>query len=317
MSTAKAWDFLVFGDLFVDLVMAGFPRLPSLGEEALATSFMREVGGGAAITSCGLAMLGARTQVLGVVGATDLDWFKQRFRSRGVDTQALIAHPKEPTSITVAVSTSSDRVFYTYAGANASLPQLLTSPELRVHMAAACHVHIAHLMDPACLEELSKRLHTQGSTVSVDVGWQESWLDDPTSFSALKEVDWFLPNEREAERITGESQPTRMLEWFRNHGLGGVALKLGPEGSAVLAGNELLQQPAVRVQPIETTGAGDCFDAGFLFAWLRGMPLRQCLAWGNVCGALSTRCHGGLEGFPSRAEVEKVLNTRKGESNGV
>jgi sugar/nucleoside kinase (ribokinase family) len=307
MTVAKTWDALVFGDLFVDLVMAGFDRLPALGEEALAASFRRETGGGAAITACGLAVLGTRTCVAGTVGAADIHWFRERFHAKGVNTEALLCHPSEPTAITVAVSTTRDRVFYTYAGANVSLPQLLTQSEIRRAMAAARHVHLAHLIEPACLKELAQWLHAQDCTVSLDVGWQESWLEDPSTLDALKGLDWFFPNEREAACITGESEPTRILHWFRDHGLHGVALKLGHEGSAVAAGDNVFQQPPFPVTPVETTGAGDCFDAGFLFAWQNGLPLRQCLQWGNICGALSTRCHGGVDGFPSRVEIEATL----------
>jgi sugar/nucleoside kinase (ribokinase family) len=307
VSTGKTCDVAVFGDLFVDLVMAGFSQLPKLGEEAHASSFRREAGGGAAITSCGLASLGARTRVIGMVGATDLAWFRQKFESKGVDTRALVAHRTEPTAITVAVSTSSDRVFYTYAGANASLPQLLTAADSRQAMASARHVHFAHLMDPSCLEELGQWLRAQGCTISVDVGWHESWLADPASIKALRGVDWFFPNQTEAARMTGESDPCRVLKRFRNLGLTGVVLKLGAAGCASLAENELVREPAVPVQAIDLTGAGDCFDAGFLFAWLAGKPLRESLRWGSVCGSLSTRRHGGIEAFPTRAEIESAL----------
>jgi sugar/nucleoside kinase (ribokinase family) len=168
-------------------------------------------------------------------------------------------------------------------------------------------VHFAHLVEPVCLKELSQWLHTQDCTVSVDVGWDESWLDSPATLQALREVDWFFPNEREAGRMSGESYPQQVLQWFHGQGLRGVALKLGPEGSAGLLHGEIVKRSAFPVEPVETTGAGDCFDAGFLFAWLNKMPLCESLAWGNVCGALSTRSHGGIEGFPTREKVESVL----------
>jgi sugar/nucleoside kinase (ribokinase family) len=307
MSSTKSCDVVVFGDLFIDLVMTGFSRLPELGEEALGSGFRRETGGGAAHTSCGLAVLGARTKVIGVVGATEVDWFRGRLKSKGVNTQALVVSPGESTAITVAISTERDRIFYTYPGANGLLPQLLTNVDTRRQMAEARHVHFAHLVEPARLDELTRWLHAEGCTVSVDVGWDESWLDNPASLKALAKIDWFFPNEREAGRMTGESDPRRILECFRNQGLDGVVLKLGPEGSASLFRGEVLRRPALPVQPVDTTGAGDCFDAGFLFAWLNRMTIEESLAWGNVCGALSTRRSGGIEGFPSREEVENVL----------
>ena len=304
----KSCDVVVFGDLFIDQVMTGFRRLPSLGEEALATGFRREIGGGAAITACGLAGLGARVKVIGTVGAEELGWFRQKFEFKGVDAKALMTHPSEPTAITVAVSTVNDRIFYTYAGANTLLPSSLTDPSTRAQMAAARHVHFAHAMESQRLLELTNWLHQQGCTVSVDVGWDEAWLADPAILKALAEVDWFFPNEREAARMTGETDPQRALESFGSLGLPGVALKLGPQGATVLFRGDIIQgPPPLSVNTIDTTGAGDCFDAGFLSAWLDGKPIQECLAWGNACGALSTRCSGGSEGFPSREEMLSAL----------
>ena len=309
-SPPKSCDVVVFGDLFIDQVMTGFPRLPGLGEEALATGFRREIGGGAAITACGLAGLGARVKVIGTVGAEDLGWFRQKLEFKGVDAKALIAHPSEPTAMTVAVSTVNDRIFYTYAGANALLPSSLTDPGTRAQMAEARHVHFAHAMESQRLLELTGWLHEQGCTVSLDLGWDEAWLASPANLKALAEVDWFFPNEREAARMTGETDPQRALEFFRSHGLPGVALKLGPQGATVLFRGDIVQgPPPLSVDTIDTTGAGNCFDAGFLWAWLGGKPMRQCLAWGNACGALSTRCSGGIEGFPSREEVLMALRS--------
>ncbi len=302
---------VVVGDLFIDQVMTGFTSLPGLGEEAVATNLRREIGGGAAITGCGLAALGVPTKVVGVVGKQESEWFRQRLESKGVLPEALVVHPTEPTAITVAVSTANDRAFYTYPGANVLLPEVLRTA--RALMAQARHVHLACILEAAELGELAQWLHAQGCTVSVDVGWDESWLANPLTLSALAHVDWFFPNEREAARMSGlplatASDAQHVLRWFANQGLPGVALKLGPEGSVALhRGEVVVAPPACSVQAIDTTGAGDCFDAGFLAAWLGGEPIQRCLARGNVCGAFSTRCAGGIEGFPQRMEVESEL----------
>ena len=312
MSKEKNADVVVFGDLFLDLVMSGFQRLPELGQEALASHFHRETGGGAAHTSCGLAILGLRTKLLGAVGAAEIEWFRKRLGAKGVDLQGLIVHHSEPTATTVAVSTSQERVFYTYAGANRSLPELLRDSSVRECMAAARHVHFAHLVEAGCLHQLSAWLHEQGCTVSIDVGWDEEWLGSPRTMKALREVDWFLPNEQEAKCASGQSDARTMLQWFEDHGLRGVVIKLGPEGAIAQSANRTVLQPAYPLQPVETTGAGDCFDAGFLFAWLKGRELGECLAWGNICGGMSTQRAGGIDGFPNGEEVERALQQYRG-----
>ena len=117
MTTRKEFDCITVGDLFIDLVMSGFPALPRLGEEAFAEQLQREAGGGAAITACGLARLGERVGALGMVGESDGDWLRERLKSRGVRVDLLRVHLTEPTGLTVAVSTAEDRAFFTCAAA--------------------------------------------------------------------------------------------------------------------------------------------------------------------------------------------------------
>jgi len=275
-----------------------------LGEEGFAASCGRETGGGAANTACAMAKLTSQAALFGVVGADEIEWFRGRFSERGVDAGMLVAHRAMPSAITVAVSTPTDRIFYTYYGPNVLLPDLLRRPETREHFATARHVHFAMPCEPAILGELGCWLRERGTTTSIDVGWQETWLDDPRSREALSHIDWFLPNEREAERMTGESDPERMLQWFRGRCPCGVAIKLGPQGSAALVEGRFRMVPSIPVTPLDTTGAGDCFDAGFLHGILSGAPVERALRWGNICGALSTEAAGGIAGSPT---LERVL----------
>jgi sugar/nucleoside kinase (ribokinase family) len=303
----KRWDAIVVGDLFIDLVMTGFDALPGLGEEGFASACGRETGGGVANTSCGLAALGLRSALFAIAGADEISWFRQRFAARGVNTSMLSVHPTDATAITVAVSTPRDRIFYTYYGANALLPELLARPETRESFAAARHVHFAYPVPPLLLADLAQWLHERGTSTSIDVGWQQAWLTDARSLEALSHVDWFLPNEKEAERMTGESEPERMLEWFREQCTARVALKLGPEGSAATTESGFQVVPSIAVTPVDTTGAGDCFDAGFLYGLLSGMTIDQCLRCGNICGALSTEAAGGITGFPTLERLRGLL----------
>ena len=303
----KRWDAIVAGDLFIDLVMTGFEALPGLGEEGFASACGRETGGGIANTGCGLAALGLRTALFAIAGADEIAWFRQRFAARGVDTSMLAWRPTEATAITVAVSTPRDRIFYTYYGANALLPELLARAETQETFAAARHVHFAYPVPPPLLADLAEWLGKHGTSTSIDVGWQPGWLTDPRSLEALAHMDWFFPNKLEAERMTGESKPERMLAWFREHCAAQIALKLGPQGSVSTAQSVFLVVPSITVTPVDTTGAGDCFDAGFLYGLLSGMTIDQCLRCGNICGALSTEAAGGIAGFPTLERLRGLL----------
>lgn len=299
----KQWDVITVGDVFVDIVMSGFTSWPQPGQEVECERLQYEAGGGAAITACGLAKLGCRTALLAVVGKADSAWFRQRLLGCGVDISQLLLHESEPTATTVSVSTAQDRAYFTYPGANKQLPELFATPQFRQAMQQARHVHLASAVAPQHLLEIAQELHAASTTLSIDVGWKEDWLRDKRSWLALKEADLFFPNEREAEWMTGQSQPEEMLRAFADAGLSTVALKLGAHGAALLHKGEVILAAPIQVEPIDTTGAGDCFDAGFLYAWLRGKPLAECLQLANHCGALSTQSLGGIESFPTEEQL--------------
>jgi sugar/nucleoside kinase (ribokinase family) len=305
-------EVLIAGDLFVDMVMTGFPAWPpSPGEEVFAERFCREIGGGAAITACGMARLGANVGVAGVVGKSDGPWLIESLQAGGVNTSAIEQSPQEPTAVTVSVSSATDRTFLTYMGANRELPALLRELSSRSDFAKARHVHLACAPDPAEVEDVFRQVQAQGRTLSVDAGWHPHWLTDARCKEALRCVDVFLPNEREAAVMTGEREPQRILEGFQKLGLAIVALKLGTRGAALLAHGKIMFCKPVSVAAVDSTGAGDCFDAGFLFAWLRGDAPQRCLKTGAICGALSTRSLGGIAGFPTIAELNAALEMQR------
>jgi sugar/nucleoside kinase (ribokinase family) len=305
MSAARPLDLLVVGDLFTDLIMSGFPSWPPHpGEEVFANQFCREAGGGAAITACGLAKLGAKVGVIGAVGAHDGEWLLDRLHSNHVNTSAVKKSVDAATAITVSVSTTIDRTFLTYVGANRELRAIVQEYASKNEFAKARHVHLAFAPQPADAEPLFQELIGQGCSLSVDIGWHPEWLSDVRCQQALRIADIFLPNEREASHMTGETDPRQILNAFKIMGLKKVALKLGRQGAALLYDEKIMFSAPVQVESIDTTGAGDCFDAGFLFAWLRGDDPQNCLRTATVCGALSTRQLGGISGFPTLAELD-------------
>lgn len=307
MRREKTWDAIIVGDFFIDIVMSGFHQLPRLGEEAFANTMRTDVGGGAAITSAGLAKLGVNVAVLGVVGHEDGMWICKRLMSAGVNASALEIHPSEPSGHTVSVSTPEDRAFFTYYGANQQLTTLIKEKEARALMASARHVHFACGPDPVLDAKLFRELRRHDCNLSIDVGWHESWLTDPLSYELLRQVDIFFPNEREGELMTGASEPREILRGLEDKGVRRVALKLGANGAMLDWDGQIFRCPPYPVEPVDTTGAGDSFDAGFIHGWLAGSPPEECLQIAAVCGALSTRGLGGIETFPTKEELDEAL----------
>jgi len=283
---------VVAGEIYIDQVFSGFFTWPQPGEEAYATSLAREAGGGAPQTASGLTRLGWDVTLVGPVGNDP--WLRARLEQLGLRTHALREHASEPTGTTVAVSMPGERTFFTYRGANADVEAVLSG------VPDTDHLHIA----AACDSELLGWLCKHAKTVSVDAGWHPSWLCDKSVQKSLRGVSWFFPNEIEAAALTGESDPPAMLKRFDELGIR-AAVKLGTAGSAASADGRYIKVPSIDVEPIDTTGAGDCFDAGFLDAWLRDESLDACLLAGNICGALSTRKMGGMNGFPTREEINE------------
>ena len=296
-------EVVIIGEFFVDEVLSGFQSLPKLGEESFARKLHREVGGGAAITACGLAKLGVSVSVLGVVGQQDGEWVVERLTSRGVSCDGLEYDPDEPTGLTVSVSTREDRAFFSYYGANRLLETLLRKPSTVQTARKARHVHFACAPDSERDTELLANLRAGRCRISIDVQSHMSWLTRPENLTLLQYCDVFFPNEREAEWISGTEGTPKILRALREKGIRGVGLKLGGKGAALLwEEKELLTDP-FPVDPVDTTGAGDCFNAGFIYAWLRGKRPQLALETANICGALSTRNAGGIGGFPSPEEL--------------
>jgi sugar/nucleoside kinase (ribokinase family) len=305
-------DVIVAGELYVDMIMSGFEFWPQPGREAFAKEYRREIGGGASITACGLAKIGSRAAVLGLVGGDFADWIADRLKHCGVDVSLLHMDAVEATGFTVVATTPEDRAFLTYAGANRAFPEALMEAASSKQLSIARHVHLGFAPDIETAETLFDRIHECGCTISLDVGWHPEWLQDPRALAALKKVDLFFPNEIEAHAMTGEEQPGKALRKFADTGIERVALKLGSRGAMLLSQGELWTVATHKVTAVDTTGAGDCFDAGFLHAWLKGEQPGMCLLTANMCGAISTEGYGGISAFPTPERLHHELS--KGSS---
>jgi len=308
MGKAKLWDVIVVGELFFDEILSGLQALPRLGEEAFARKYCREAGGGAAITAYGLSKLGAKVAVLGVVG-WDGDWIQQRLNEAGVNTSWIEKYSAEPTGLTVSVSTREDRAFFSYYGANEELKPMLRRPDWIQFMSSAKIVHIATSPDHKLDRALIPALHRAKTLVSLDVQNHLSWLTSPSNLRLMRAADILMPNEVEAEWVSGETGVHRVLRGLRKKGLKRVVLKLGGKGAAMTWDQKEFFVDPYSVLTEDTTGAGDCFNAGFLFGLLQSEDPETCLRWGNICGALSTRELGGLSSFPSIEQFNEALES--------
>jgi ribokinase len=298
----KCWNIAVVGEVYVDHIFTHFDHVPLPGEEVFAEQYRREAGGGTVNTACALARLGHHTSIFGVFGEDEEVWLRARLNSFEVHAEYACSSAL-PNGLTVSMSTTSDRSFLSYAGANRILETYVVLPETVTALSMAQHIHFAMPLEVELAKALLPSLRSAGCTLSIDPGWRKNWLLHPDSLAVLRMVDLFLPNESEAQLLTGYKEPEQMLRACTALGLEHTVIKLGPRGAVTFQHDRLYTMMPPDVEVIDTTGAGDAFDAGFIDAWLSGADIEEQLRRACICGSLSTRAHGALTALPSRKEM--------------
>ncbi len=301
---------LVAGDINVDLICSGYQTFPAPGKEVLVEDFVMTLGGSSAICAMGLARLGNPVAFIGKVGADSWgDYCVETLRAAGIDVSGLTRDPALRTGVTISITSASDRALVTFAG---SIAALRAADVDAWALDDASHLHVSSFFLQQDLRPAFRRLfalaRSTGLSTSLDPGFDPAERWDRDLLETLEAVDLLLPNEVELAAISGTAELADGLRRIGN-GRTRIVAKLGPRGTATLANDALLEIPAFAIDPVDTTGAGDSFDAGFLHAWLREQPMRECLRWGSACGALSTRGLGGTASQPDAAEVRALLAT--------
>ena len=300
----KRWDVAVAGEIFADHVFSGFARWPGPGEELCTENYVREPGGGTAITACALARLGRKAAIFAVAGGEDA-WLTERLLHCGVDL-APLRLVEQGTAVTVSLSTKDDRSFFTWPGANRLLNAYLCEAQTIDALAQARHVHFAVALERATAQLLLPRLKQAECTLSIDPGYHSEWYRRLENQQTCKECDYFLPNLKEGQLLTGSDDEEAVLVGLTELGMHAAVLKLGARGAAVRIDGQMHRAKPLPVACVDTTGAGDAFDAGFLDAILAGAALPEAMQRACVCGSLSTRKTGAIAGLPSREEFDIV-----------
>jgi sugar/nucleoside kinase (ribokinase family) len=296
---------LVIGEINVDFVFKGCHAAPTLGREVLADDFVMTPGSSSMICAMGLARLGSEVSFHGRLGTDASGTFcLQALRDAGVDVSSLHPDPASRTGVTVSLSTPQDRALVTFPGAMAEL-HAEEIPDSWLEKFDHLHVSSYYLqkaLRPGC-RQLFARAADAGLSTSLDPGFDpdQAWEDD--LLDTLNKVDIFLPNEEELLAITGYRHLNDALLAIQN-GRTQTVVKRGRHGCASMREDQWLSVPAYAVEAIDSTGAGDSFDAGFLHAWLRELPWLDCMRWGSACGSLSTR---GIGGTTQQASVSEAL----------
>jgi sugar/nucleoside kinase (ribokinase family) len=280
---------LCIGRIYCDLIFTGLSNLPTLGRELFADGMEIAAGGGAFIAAAHMANVGRRAALVARLGTDSLSKETERqIRSMDIDLQFVEKADDAGPQVTVAAVVKDERAFLTRRAGPAQ-PSTLSSA---LKWGPARHLHIAEYATLAEIPDLAIRAKQNGLTVSLDPSWDETLIYQPDLLSACTGVDIFLPNLEEAYAITGERDPTEALEKLAE-AFPVVALKGGAAGAWMLSGDQLIHKPAQSVVVVDTTGAGDAFNAGFINAWLNGEPNTSCVEAGIRAGTLAVQVAGG------------------------
>jgi sugar/nucleoside kinase (ribokinase family) len=306
-------DLLVVGDANPDVLVSGAPETPPAGQaETLVDTGTLALGGSAAIVAHGAAVLGLSTALAAMVGRDAAgDFVLDTLSTAGVDISGCVRHESLPTALTVCLNRpDGDRAILTAPGC---LPAF--GPE-QVPAVAARHVHAAsYFLQPrlaAGLPGVLEGFRRAGASTSLDTN------DDPAgewrlSPGLLAACDLVLPNEAEAVALASALEDGPDAAAGLQAALAALAasgpvpvVKRGGEGALALFEGALVGARGPLVTPVDTVGAGDGFDAGFLAGWLTSRDLAEALAWGCACGALSTRAAGGTASQATAAEARPI-----------
>lgn len=309
----KKYDVLNIGIIVADIPV----KLPCEALDFKSDTFRVEgidirTGGDAANSAVALSQLGKKVALAGALGNDAMGGLvRGMIAEKGVDTEYVRMKDGVVTSVSIAlVNNRGERTFICTRGNNITLCMedldFSLIPKVR-------HINLSSLFAHPLLEKGGAAFFAAakeaGVTVSADVGHDNYG----TGFAGVKNllgyVDFFMPSWTEANYMTGETDPLKMAEFFVRHtGEKTVLIKLGSKGCYVYHKGEGYTIPAFPVDVVDTTGAGDHFVAGFLSAYLDGMPVRECARYACAVAAASTQFLGATSDQLTRQGIEKLLS---------
>ena len=304
------FDLLVIGEINPDIILRGADVTPVFGQvEKLVETADLTVGASSVITACGAARLGLKVAFVGVVGDDVYGRFMlNAMQEHGIDTTHCHLDPALQTGFTVILARpDGDRAMLTFSGSIGALRPSHINPSL---LSQTRHLHVGSyfLLDALRpgLPALFAAAKEHNVTTSLDTNWdpQESWQVQ----EILPLCDLLLPNEAEAKHLTQSNDLAEALARLAEF-VPTVAVKLGAQGGLVQQGERQVRLRPLPVQVVDTVGAGDSFNAGFLYGTIQQWPLEKCLQLALACGSLSTRAAGGTAAQPTLAEATKYMQS--------
>jgi len=311
----RVCDVFCVGNAVGDVLARPVNDLASPGTSQKLEEVALGPGGNAVNTAIAMARLGCSVRIAAMVGNDRLGgMLREAVRAEGIDDTNLVTADGARTSVSIVlVQSGGERRLLHFRGANAYFSARHLSWDL-AEGARVFHYASAFALpafDGPPLEQAMARAKQMGCLTSVNICWdlQGRWLS--VLRPVLPHTDFIFPNVDEGRQLTGETEPAAIARYLQGLGVRTVVVKLGPAGCYVDGPGGTFTSPGFAVQAVDTTGAGDCFAAGFLAALCRGENLAQAARFANAAGALCTLGMGGADSAPAVAQVQEFL-TRRG-----
>ena len=301
------FDILVAGEINPDLILSG-NVIPEFNQvEKLVDTANLAIGSSSAIFACGAARLGLKVAFIGVCGDDVFGRFmRDEMSKQSVDMSNIIVRKDGQTGLSIILNNQSDRAILTHSGLIAELGASDITDNL---LNQSKHLHVASYFLQTKLQPdlpaLFQRAYSLGLTTSLDTNYDpsEKWI----GFDELLSVtNVFLPNEKEALSLSGGANVDEAADSLGSR-VEALAIKLGAEGALGVHKGERVRMASILVNVVDTVGAGDSFDAGFVFGYLNQWSMEKSLRLACVCGALSAQQAGGTNGQPTLEEAMKFL----------
>ena len=301
-------DVSIAGEINLDLILYGLPQELPTERELLGTGFSMTLGSSSAILAHNLAALGCRVGFVGKVGDDSFGKLAlDRLAESGADTSRVVRAQQTASGVSIILPHERERHILTYPG---TISQLRYEDLDVEYLAWARHFHMSSLfLHRELLEripELFQQMKDRGLGTSLDTNDDPDDRWDGVLSKTLPYVDLLFPNEREVQKIAGVNHLDEAIALLAQR-VPTLVVKLGANGAVAVRGRERFVAPSVNVKVVDTVGAGDSFNAGFLHQYVKGASLKRCLEYGNLAGAFSTTACGGTEAFRNFSGLQEFL----------
>ena len=299
----KAYGVICVGRLYCDLNFSGFSQMPVLGREVFADDLTLHGGGGAFITASYLAALGCPTCVMGVIPRQPFaSIIQQEAQENGVALVYCSEQSGTTPQLTVAMAMDNERAFLTCKNGS-GLPEDYVDTFVHIaNNADISHMHIGELATLLEYPDLIEHARSANLTVSLDCGWDEPSFANLLVPDLLRQVDVFLPNAAEMVQLLAHE--------VHEHNAPLTVVKQGEAGATAYRDDIQICSPGVAQKVVDTIGAGDAFNAGFISAWLGAQSLQGCLSLGNACGSIAVSRRGGASELPDLTHLSGTIDER-------